>query len=826
MIKKLDRKIKILLFGIYTFIAVYTAFFDTRFNFTFNRTLQLIPKMLICASIFLIFYVLTSKRLKREMMASIYGICMLLMSFYYSYRSDLEMFNLLAILILCTLALLRSLAGLDRVAACIIIVKVLQMFIVRSRFSYNDKELVPTIILLMAIFAIRLVVRRADMMYNSVALKAKSNEELLKVVEIKRKDSKAAERAKNDFLASMSHEIRTPMNAICGMTDLLMQTNVSLDQKEYLQTIKNSSANLLTIINDILDLSKIDAGKMELVETKYSLLSQLNSIQNTIDVRIGNKPINFEILISKDMPTELYGDEVRVQQIMLNFLTNAVKYTEEGTIKLLLDFVKINGEKIVLKGSVQDTGIGIKKEDIGKLFAAFERVDKEKNHKIEGTGIGLTITDKLVKSMNGSIDVSSEYGIGSVFTFTIEQKVVDFDSTVDIDSDDDFISLSKSGILKRLSVEQYEIARFIAPDARVLVVDDNDANLMVARGIFSKYQVQIVTCSSGMETLDLLERDSNFDIMFIDHMMPEMDGVELVKRIRDKNEKFFREVPIIALTANVTKGIRELFLEAGCSDYMSKPIDIKILGRIMTSWIDKSKQLENNSDEQEALSNPKIENDIAVSEEMEQISDLEKAIREVPQIDVNKGLFNCANDFNVLFSVIEVYVKSSKGVLDRIEKSLSEGDLPSYAIEVHGLKSSSRSIGADELGELFYKLELESKASNREYVDANNDAVIAEYKQFIDNIKEKIAENKPEPDGSGEGKGKEISVEEFKELLSRCCEAIENFENKMATEFFKEMLACDLEQEILNKINEANEAFELFDFDVAERLLKELYLES
>ena len=820
MIAKIDRRITQFLFAVYFVCAVIIARainLGAR-EYTKFRMVQIFkPSYFIYATIVFVFCLfLLDKKSNQDIKATLYGYFMISIGIVYSLFINPLAINLICLLTVCCLALMRSRAALNRVANVIFVIKIYQLFTVGGRVALDFQEIPQTAVLFLGISAIRLVIDRSNAMYNFVSLKAKSNEELLKIVEMKRKDAKVAGKAKTDFLANMSHEIRTPMNAICGMSDLLLTTSLTAEQKEYIQTIKSSSDNLLSIINDILDFSKIEAGKMQLVEQNYNLLSVLNSLQNTIDVRIGNRPLNFEIVIKRDMPTDLYGDEVRVQQIILNLLTNAVKYSEKGTITLKLDYEKLPYDnRIRFKASVKDNGIGIKKEDIEKLFEAFHQVDMERNHKIEGTGIGLTITQRLVSAMNGHIGVESEYGVGSEFYFDIEQRVTNFDSAIFTDSIENYITVSHTEHLRGILSDKVEIANFEAPSVRILVVDDNEANLKVAQGLLKQYKVSVETASSGKETIELLENDRNFDLLFVDHMMPEMDGVELVSILRSNESDFYQNVPIIALTANAIKGVSEMFLSSGFDDYMSKPIDTKVLSKMMRKWIPEEKQQEKST----ALN---ITSSVEQAEKSEESNvDDENIFRSIEDLDYDKGLTLCGGDKDILLSVIDVYVKSAEKVKSRIITSLTNKDMTNYGIEVHGVKSSSRNIGNDRLGELAYALELKAKAGDIEFVNANHEEFFDAYCRFVNDLSNVLADISEED----EIERIDFSVDEFKDMLAKCSEAMENFETRTASELLDTMLTGNFDKEILSRLRDAKSSADLFDFDISSNMLKEIYLE-
>ena len=802
---KYDRYIKHFLFLLYTVAALFTGFFSVK---THWPGFDMISKTAICSSIFVIFFFLyLDEKGDVNVRAMFYGWFFLALALYYSVCTSNEFFNGVLILVSASVALTGSYKALSSIANAIIIIKVFQVFFTRGHIGIHEDRIFELFIVVFAEMAILLAVKKSNSMVKFISLKAQSNQELLKVVEIKRKEAKSAGKAKTDFLANMSHEIRTPMNAICGMSDLLLQTKLTDEQLDYVSTIKLSSDNLLSIINDILDFSKIEAGKMELVPQSYNLLSPLYSLQNTIDVRIGERPLDFKISIKRDMPTELYGDEVRVQQVILNLLTNAVKYSNQGHIELIVDYEKLENDEIMLKATVKDQGIGIKKEDMPKLFEAFSQVDMERNHRIEGTGIGLTITERLVRSMGGSITLESEYGVGTTFYVSMRQKVEDFNSVIDTESTDDFVVISHSNILKGFVSGKKKIAKFIAPDAKVLVVDDNEANLKVAKGLMGQYKLSVRTCTSGKAALDILETDKSFDILFIDHMMPEMDGVELTKILRSSNDDYLKYVPIIALTANAIKGVSEMFLANGFTEYLSKPIDTERLGEVLNKWIPENKKKEAMEEEESVA-----DKNQAVDENEENLLNM---LRQIENVDYDKAMTLCGKSEDILLSVIEVYVKSYSQIKERIDSTYAKEDLKNYAIEVHGVKSSSRSIGNDVLGEMAYRLEIEAKDGNIAYVKENHSEFVMKYEQFVGKLKEIVDKLKTEE----KIEKVKFSKEEMLSMINECISLYDEFETTKAEEVLKKLQCAECDENIMNLINDAIDSAELFDFDEVTKIL-------
>jgi len=388
----------------------------------------------------------------------------------------------------------------------------------------------------------------------------------------------SANKAKSDFLASMSHEIRTPINAVMGMNEMILRECQDEEIKEYAVNIQSASKTLLSLINDILDLSKIEAGKMEIVEDNYTLSGVLNDVVNMIQVKAKQKNIAFHMKIDEGLPDKLYGDEVRIRQVMVNILNNAVKYTKEGSVTLHVEKEMMSEGSLLMKISVVDTGIGIRKEDMAKLFGSFERLDLKENRKVEGTGLGLAITSKMVTLMKGRMEVESEYGEGSTFTIFLPQKVMGMECIGNFE--DRFREYVQS-------LKVYTES-FVAPDGNVLIVDDNEMNLFVAEKLLKKTKLQITCCNSGEKALELVCK-KHFDIILLDHMMPEMDGIETLKRINALENSLCKDTPTIALTANAILGVREMYLAEGFDDYLSKPIVAEKLEELLRKYLPQKK---------------------------------------------------------------------------------------------------------------------------------------------------------------------------------------------------------------------------------------------
>ena len=640
----------------------------------------------------------------------------------------------------------------------------------------------------------------------------------LRLYQRQAKNALLASDAKSFFLSNTSHEIRTPMNAILGMVDLIMHEDISEIVLSHANDIRNACRGLLTIINDILDISKIESGKLEIVPATYHVSSLLMDTISIVKMQTDEKNISLTVNIDPTIPSELIGDELRIKQVLVNLLNNAVKFTEEGQITLSVRG-RVDGNRCFLYAAVEDTGIGIKPEDQEKIFVLFQQVDTKKNRNIEGTGLGLSISRQLVEMMGGSLEVKSDYGLGSTFTATIVQKIADnspltavkrqkqlsvlvYESrpayinslsyTLDALSCASKICTSRSEInnyldeykfdyifvsslnldkIQAVAAEKQPNAVIIilngdggyhsgtisvtmpihclqiasifnneyeyivdnspttdlfAPEARVLVVDDNAVNLRVAAGLLKIFGIHADTASGGQLSVEMV-RETDYDLVFMDHMMPEMDGIDTTVAIRKLGEKYER-LPIVALTANAIGGVREMFKAEGLDDYLAKPIEMAQLNAILKKWLPESKQ-----DEKHEEFMPKASH------------------HDIPGLNTQRGIVNSGGSAEAYDEILEIYATDCGNRLEDMATYRRENDLKSLTICVHAVKSASANIGAERLSNMAAELEAAGKLNDSDFVDNNIQdffdalsVVIADIRDYLGVYKkEGVAQDKP-----------------------------------------------------------------------------------
>ena len=596
-------------------------------------------------------------------------------------------------------------------------------------------------LLVLWVFGLLILLFSVFTLYSfTAALAAEESKELKEAKE----EAERANQAKSAFLANMSHEIRTPINAVLGMNEMIRREADDDQIRKYSWNIKSASETLLSLINDILDFSKIESGKMEIVETAYQLSSLLNDVVNMIRYKAEQKGLEFYIKVDESIPDSLIGDEVRIRQVIVNILNNAVKYTPKGSVTF-----DVQGEKtddgILLRVAAIDTGLGIKEEDKGKLFSKFQRLDVEKNRNVEGTGLGLSITLRLVEMMKGKIDVESTYGEGSTFTITLPQRV---DDPTPIGDFEKRVEAFVKG-------EQAYRESFVAPKAEVLVVDDNSMNLFVFESLLKSTKIKITMAKSGMECLDKIAK-KRFDIVFLDHMMPEMDGIETLARAKAMKESQCHGVPFIALTANAIAGAREMFLEKGFTDYLSKPINSKLLERMIQDYLPESKILSAEESEETPTdaANPET---VAAAETTEPQStensaaELEASAEVMAEstediggteIDKEVGMQYCGDMEEMFKEFVKMFCERKEETFEKIRTAYDAENWEDYTTHVHALKSTALSVGGIKLSEAAKALEMaghafvdgpaEEKETQIAYIREHHEPTLAMYDAYCD----------------------------------------------------------------------------------------------
>ncbi|MCL2146697.1 MAG: ATP-binding protein [Synergistaceae bacterium] len=546
--------------------------------------------------------------------------------------------------------------------------------------------------------------------------------------------AEAATRAKSSFLANMSHEMRTPLNAVIGLSELALGTdNLNTELEDKLEKIHTSGLTILSLVNDILDLSKIESGKFEINPVEYYVTSLINDVVTLNIMRAEGKLLEFILFVDEKLPEKLCGDDLRIKQIFNNILSNAFKYTNSGSIEWSVSF-EMEGDDLWIISTVKDSGIGIKPQDIQKLFQEYNQVDIKTNRKTEGTGLGLAITKHLVEMMNGSISVESEYGQGSTFTIRILQKIVSLDP-IGIEA---AVNLMRFRHVISQRAQNAKIARINLSYARVLIVDDVATNLEVSKGMLIPYGIQVDCATSGQQAIDMIRAENpRYNAIFMDHMMPVMDGIEATRIIREEIETdYARNIPIIAFTANAIIGNEEMFLNKGFQGFISKPIELNKLDSILRQWV-RDKELEKEL-YGEIDGVPLPENYNSADGEGGWDKSLFQSIT-INGLDIIRGLKRFNYDENSYIQVLRSYVTNTQTLLNSVEEYLAAQNLHDYAITVHGIKGSSYAICAQEVGKAAEELEFASKAGDIKMVKANHGAFLKNAKKLLDDIGKALA---------------------------------------------------------------------------------------
>ena len=695
--------------------------------------------------------------------------------------------------------------------------------------------------------------------YCLVKKQLEVNDRQLEIIE----ELRAAERSKDDFLANVSHEIRTPVNTICGMSEIVLRESLAPEIRENVHSIQEAGRNLISVVSDILDFSELQTGKMQLEEVEYNIASTLNDVINMSMTKKTGKKIELMVDCSALLPSRLMGDEQKIRRVIMNLVDNAVKFTGDGCISIRVSCRETKqGANLMVQ--VSDTGIGIKEENLEKMFTSFSQVDTKRNRQEGGLGLGLAISQELVERMGGFISIKSTFGKGTRVKFVIPQRVIDPTPIVSLENPEEFqiaiyvdseqIEVRENYVksieqmaqelevdtrifrnlseLKKsqektqfthmfLSMESYQTNReyfdelsetmavvvlldraendkiqnsrilriykpfsvlavaailneeqieeeyyyskqnrFIAPQVHVLVVDDNLMNIRVFEGLLEPYQIQVTRASSGFEALKKIE-SMDYDLVFMDHMMPDMDGVETLQRIRNKRGSYYKSVPVIALTANAIAGMRGMFLEKGFQDFIAKPVELSVLERVLERNIPPNKR--QNVSEEDRIAHKAKEN---VTEPK-----MLAAETETVDVDVKKGISYCGNKKNYL-EVLQLHCEEAEGNREKLQTYFEESDLNNYTILVHALKSSMKSIGVNGLSGMAKELEAAGKRADMEYIRAHHKELMDEYARIIALLEEKFLrdQEKKEEKKQDEKMAEALSEEAFDAYM----EALEN----------------------------------------------------
>lgn len=711
-----------------------------------------------------------------------YSFAIILSCLYISYPLTITV-NIISYLILAVSLYFRA---LDQVRKNYIIITAEEYFI-EYLLGYTIECILLLLISITIIRYEKVLVKDA---LDEIALREKAEEDNKK---------------KGDFLAQMSHEIRTSINVVMGMNEMVIRETDDSLIEGYAESIKSAGKSLLNIVNDILDYSKISQGKMEIVPGEYDTFLVFLDLVNQYGTQVVNKGLDFEVMVDEEIPEMLVGDEYRIRQITGNLISNAIKYTKSGFVSIKADFEKTADNKGDLTISIVDSGMGIKPEDIPKLFNDYSRVNLKENNKIEGTGLGLKISKQIANMIGGDLTVTSVYGEGSVFTLKVEQEIR---SEVPIGSFED--RMSKSSVKKVSKTNKKAVVT--CEDASILIVDDNEMNIQVAVNLLKKSKASLTTTLSGKECIKMVQ-NAHFDLILLDHMMPEMDGIETLRHLKDEYADCIENTKVVVLTANAIKGAREKYIEEGFDDYISKPIAIEELDRVLTENL------------------PAKYVNIVYGDDKEEEKEEEKL--KLPDlstygIDTKKGLELLDNEEEIYLDMVKVFLGDKDGKVEKMNALITEHNLPDFTIMVHGLKSNARTLGADALADLAYEEEMMGKAGEYDSIVAHYPKLLEEWDKVVkgfsvivtvsnlSSMGEPQKDNKKEP-------AKKVFLDdalcEDKLLMVMAC--LEELQYDKAFELIHEFESYELNEVLKECVDNVSKVLEKYEYDSAFSLIND-----
>lgn len=819
--------------------------------------------------------------------------------FIFSLFSDLVQITLVPfIFVVITIGLLGIKELLIYPAISIMIIIFVQYFVLDKLRIYSIREVYTVINPIANVFTAILVIAIWD--YS----REKREAQVQNIIS----NLKKAERSKDDFLANVSHEVRTPINSIKGISEIILREDIDPELRHNIEKIQLSGNNLLRIVDDLLDFTEVLSGNFYINDGNYCIDSLLNDVVNISNVMKGDKSIELIFNCNPSFPRELVGDVQKIKRIIVNLISNAIKFTNEGGVIVDFDY-RYEEYGINLCISFRDTGIGIDRKSMETIFTSFSQVDSKRNRVEGGVGMGLALSKAIVEKMGGFINVRSELGIGSEFRVVIPQKIssdkklitgnhikkghvlvyidmeqfhmveirdeytklihnlshgldmpvylcrnlaefkrreglnhydyffiswveycydkdyfnkladsknlsvfVEFNQTANVDNQRINVIYKPLNILNVISVFGDRIITksrdYIAPEARVMIVDDNEVNLRVASGLLKKYQCKVTTVTNGAEALELLD-SKLYDLVFMDHMMPEMDGVETLHHIREKRDAYFRELPVIALTANAIPGAREMFLKEGFQEFVAKPIDSLHLGKVLMYFLPAEKIIAVENTVVNDLEEEKTESVVKAEGKTEEGKATEGE-NKGPDIDMKKASAYCGSREDAL-DILKIHYEDGEENLDKIQSCYDSKDWKNYVILVHGLKSSMRSVGIERLADMSYGLEMAGKKTDIEYIDANHDAMMSEYRRILSVIGDMLGI------GTDSGREKtilpEISLGRLGDYLAEFEDAVYTFEKEEISGVLKEVFRYSFRGvNLADSLDQVNSAVSESDF--------------